>query len=317
MNPRRRALYFYAAALVALALLVAVGVVVTGLLSAQRNRSGPGTPSTAPGDDIEHQLAAYAVQLTDAAPYRDPTPAERRSAVDALRHVLPGSAAELAAGRSGFDRLGFGYRSAVDRVTGRRYAMFSGRPGDLRGWGVILVDLSGPPRLVVEVPHPNFDLNTERLGARLFRATPGAVLLMAGAHRRAAGGAADVAHNDRSMFHALAATLAGDGLPQIQLHGFADDNLPGRDAVVSTGTAPPSGSARRVADRLAAIGLAVCRPWEERCGQLEGTLNVQARAAEQVGSVFVHLELNARVRGDDDLRTAIVDAVAAARIDDA
>jgi hypothetical protein len=194
--------------------------------------------------------------------------------------------------------------------------MNTDRAGDDRAWGIVLVDLSAPARLVIEVPHPNFDLKTERMGVHLFRLTPGAVLLMAGAHRKAGGGAADVAHNEQSLFNVLAAESADQHMPQIQLHGFADENLPGQDAVVSTGASFVAPAASRLADRLAEIGLATCRAWADRCGHLEGTLNVQGRAADGAGSVFIHLELNWRVRGDDRLRAEAMNAVAAARIPD-
>ncbi|MEV6898927.1 hypothetical protein [Amycolatopsis sp. NPDC051372] len=48
-----------------------------------------------------------------------------------------------------------------------------------------VIDRSAPPSLVVEVPHPGFDLRTELFGVDLFRQVPGAVLLVAGAHRKA------------------------------------------------------------------------------------------------------------------------------------
>ncbi|NJC81989.1 hypothetical protein HC030_05315 [Planosporangium mesophilum] len=206
-----------------------------------------------------------------------------------------------------FVQLGFSHTDEVDSATGRRYTRYSGG-----AWGVVVVDLSAPARLVVEVPHPNSDLRTERMGAHLFRLVPGSVLLMAGAHRRAGHGAADVAHNEGSLFSALAAEAANRRLPQVQLHGFADRNLPDVDAVVATGGAAAVPAAARVADRLRDAGLATSRSWENPRGYLEGVGNVQARAAARAGSVFLHLELSWRVRGDPRLRSLAVEAIAAA-----
>jgi hypothetical protein len=315
MMPTRRAVG-YAAGLLALIGLVVCGVVVANLVTGRDRALRPAPTTGNARADLAQRLTEFSAQLSPMQPYRDPTPSEQRRAVDALTRLVTGGSGALASAAEGFGALGFDHVDQVDPATGRRYAMFSTRPGDRRPWGVVLVDLSAPVHLVIEVPHPNFDLKTELVGARLFDATPGAVLLMAGAHRRAERNAADVAHNDRSMFSVLAAALAHQGLPQVQLHGFADGSLPGRDAVVSTGDAAPSGSAQRVADRLASLGLAVCRPWTQTCGELEGTLNVQAREAGRVGTVFIHLEMNNRVRSDDRLRDAVADAIAAARVDD-
>nr|WP_240942050.1 hypothetical protein [Planosporangium thailandense] len=208
--------------------------------------------------------------------------------------------------------LGFSGSGGVDAATGRRYTMYAGRPDDGRAAGVVLVDPSVPVRLAVEVPHPNSDLRTERIGVHLFRLAPGAILVVAGAHRRAGNGAADAAHNDRSLFHALAAEAANRRLPQIQLHGFADASLPGLDAVVSTGTRTATPAAVRVATTLREAGLATCEPWRDSRGRLEGIGNVQASTAVRLGTTFVHLELSWRVRRDAHLRAVAVRAVAAA-----
>jgi hypothetical protein len=308
----RRA-WIYCAALAAAVVLTATGVVMTGLLPARGRPSSP--PDRSVADDIERYLVTFAAQLDPGQPYRDPTPSERQVAAEGLRPLLSGVDTDPESAAAPFTQLGFNHRVDVDDTTGRRYLILSSSPGDPRAWGVIVVDLSAPIHLVVEVPHPKFDLHTEVFGARLFRAVPGTILLMAGAHRRAGDGAADVAHNDRSLFNALTDELAATGRPQLQLHGFADGSLAGQDAVVSTGVAPPSASAVRVADRLADIDLRVCRPWQQTCGELEGTLNVQARQADRLGSVFVHLELKNRIRTDDAIRTAVVGALTAAGID--
>lgn len=255
-------------------------------------------------DDLEERLAAFAARLRASQPYRDPRPEERRLAAVALGRLVASRTDP-----SGLIRLGFSHTDEVDGATGRRYAKYVGG-----AWGIVLVDLSAPARLVVEVPHPNSDLCTERMGTHLFRLVPGSVLLMAGAHRRAGNGAADVAHNDASLFSALAAEAADRHLPQIQLHGFADHNLPGLDAVVSTGNPTAVPAAVRVADGLRDFGLATCRSWENPRGYLEGASNVQARDASRAGSVFIHLELSWRVRGDGRLRSGAVEAVAAAGI---
>jgi hypothetical protein len=265
------------------------------------------------GPDLEEHLAGFAARLRPAGPYRDPGPAERRLATTAMGHLLT-DGSDLEAAGPALARLGFSHTDEVDAATGRGYSMYADRDAGGPSWGIVLVDRPGPVRLVVEVPHPNSDLHTERMGVQLFRLCPGTVLLMAGAHRKAGAGTADVAHNDRSLFSALATGAADRRLPQLQLHGFADRSLPGLDAVISTGTRTATPAAVRVARRLRQAGLTTCQSWQNSRGRLEGMGNAQAVVAERAGAVFLHLEFNWRIRCDDRLRSAAVHAVAAAGV---
>jgi hypothetical protein len=186
----------------------------------------------------------------------------------------------------------------------------STKPDAARGWGMYIADYDTRPKLVVEVPHPNFDLNTEKVGIDLYRRTPGAAVLVAGAHRKAGDGTADVAHNSDSLFNAVAMELAKLGLPQVQLHGFDDRSLPDTDVVVSSGATPHTLVHEQIADRLAGQGLAVCRVWEQSCGNLEGRRNVQGTATSGLGGVFVHVESASEVRSRPELRARLVDVLA-------
>jgi hypothetical protein len=167
-------------------------------------------------------------------------------------------------------------------------------------------------RRVIEVPHPNFDLDTEQVGVQLYRALPGSAVLIAGAHRRAAGGLADVAHNANSLFNLVAEALARKGLPQVQLHGYEDGSLPGTGVVVSAGATEHTALHERIADRIAANGTVVCRAWRESCGNLEGTTNVQGQDADSIGAVFAHVESDSEIRSDPTLRARLVAALAGA-----
>ncbi|GDY58369.1 hypothetical protein SVIO_089920 [Streptomyces violaceusniger] len=129
------------------------------------------------------------------------------------------------------------------------------------------MDLSAPARWSVQVPHPVSDADTERLGARVLLDSPGGVLVLAGAHRRAGDDdAADAAHRTDSVFDAVCDELARRGLPGVQLHGFADDSAPGRDVVASTGKGRAGRpDARRLAAALTARHFSVCRAWVRDC----------------------------------------------------
>jgi hypothetical protein len=102
----------------------------------------------------------------------------------------------------------------------------------------------------------------------------------------------------------------GPGLPQIQLHGFADKNLPDAQAIVSTGAGRANGLARDLADSMEDAGLDTCRAWTQKCGRLEGARNEQGQAADELAATFVQLELGYSVRGHPEGRDLVVRAIA-------
>lgn len=246
--------------------------------------------------DLESTVRSFAVGLTPRAPYRPPTPAERDEFVLALRTLS--------------DPPGCQVETGVDPDTGREFGLAMYEPHGERGWGLYLVDRSAPTTLAIEVPHPANDLHTERIGLALYRALPGALLAIAGTHRRAC----DMAYQTDSLFHAVAVDFAACGVPQVQLHGFRDSSLPGVEVVVSPGAGALSGPACRVADGLATSGFAVCRAWEHPDGSLQGRRNEQGLDAARRGTVFLHIELNRTVRNDPDRRSAVVSVLASANL---
>ena len=228
----------------------------------------------------------------------------RVQAMHAAAAYHPPAARDLAAGAEALRAL----LADGNPVLPRGFRLLTGRDagGECTGitagsWGTIVVR-PGTPRLLVEVPHPRHDWLTDRLGHALFRAVPGAALLLAGAHRHAGGRAADVAHRTDSLFHAFAQTLA---VPEIQLHGFAAATAPAVDAVVSAGAGTRSGLHTEAAAALTDLGL--------RVGEhhlLAGRTNVQGIAAAEAGRPFLHLELAPRARNEHG--SAVVEALAAA-----
>lgn len=249
-------------------------------------------------DGLGTWLYGRLTAMSPADPYRPPSPAERAEGAAGLRAVVRGSPAPELAG------LGFGVANGVD---GRPYTLVAGEAGTERTWGTVVLDGSGPPRRVIAVPHPIADRLTAWLGLELFRAMPGSALLMAGTHRRAGGGAADVAHRTDSMFHAFAEVLAEHAPAELQPHGYAAATLPEYDAIVSPGCATLTGAHEALRDALSAQGFRVRPEWT---GPLDGATNVQGAAAAARGSAFLHLELAPAPRRDPGARAAIVAAVA-------
>ena len=286
-------------------LVTALGLVCVAVLAVIN------IPDRIPRVDLVERASQFAAALRPDAPYRPPTVREGENALVGLIPLLTGGK-DTQSELKTLTPLGFSLTSGKDSATDRQFVMAATEPGDERGWGMYIGDYGVEPHQVIEVPHPNFDLDTELLGVQLHRLLPGSAVLIAGAHRKAANGLADVAHNANSLFNLVATALARRGLPQIQLHGFDDDSLPGTGVVVSGGSTRHTHLHEQIADRVEADGTVVCRAWQQSCGGLEGTTNVQGQAADSMGTVFAHIESDGTIRMDPQLRDRLVAALAAA-----
>jgi hypothetical protein len=238
-------------------------------------------------DPLAEWLVGHVRALSPTAPYRPPTTGERTRAVTALAAVLAGQDPDLT-----------GLPLQLLHGPGRSFTLLTDTPPPNAGWGAIA--LRGSPTLLIEVPHPGSDRFTARLGLELFHAIPDAALLVAGAHRNAAGTTADVAHHANSLFHAFAQALA---TTEIQLHGFAATSAADTDVVLSPGAGEPTALHHELAQTLACHGFRL-RPHEH----LAGRTNVQGAAAAARGTPFLHLELAPHVRRHH--RDRVVEAIA-------
>ncbi|MFJ3218635.1 hypothetical protein ACIPLC_22265 [Kitasatospora sp. NPDC086801] len=315
----RRPLLLSAAVLLVLAVLAAV-LTLAARGSAERpaaatgaatGRSGPTGPAPV---DLAALVDGYTAGFTPGGPYTVPDAGQRRAIADGVLGALDGQAEQ--AGRA-LARAGYRLTEFTEAATGRRVAEIAdgtdtdGTDPGGRGWGRVYLDLSARAGWTVQVPHPVSDARTEALGVDLFRAAPGGVLVLAGAHRRAgADGASDVAHRADTVFAAVVEALTGRGLPGIQVHGFDEGSLPGQDAVVSSGAGQPGPAAELTAAGLGRAGYAVCRAWREKCGQLGGTTNVEGRFAAGLGVPWLHVELGNGLRTEPARRAVVAGVLA-------
>jgi hypothetical protein len=269
-------------------------------------RTTAGSGAAAPADtDLSAWLSAFTASMSSAQPYREPTAPEAAGAVAALRRLLGDGDATALLGP-----LGFTVTSGLDSASGRPFvlAFSESSPGD-RAWAAVLVDRSMPVGTVIGCPHPVFDKRSEQLGLALWQRIPGALLLVAGAHRDAAAGLADPRNHPESLFHRLSTALLDAGLPHVQIHGFADASAPGFDVVLSPGPTTVGIPILRAADSLTAHGLVVARGWETPVPGLDGSTNIQGRAADTAGAIFVHVEVSATARADAGRREQVIDAL--------
>ncbi|GGP39767.1 hypothetical protein [Streptomyces abikoensis] len=291
-------------------------------LSGRARPGAAGAPDTGPPDaggtagtvDLGARITGFTDGINQNGHYRVPAASDRRAVADGVRLLVDG---DRAAAERSLVGAGYALRTLADRQDGRRYAEIADatREGETtRGWGRVYLDLQGPARWSVQVPHPSADQRTEQLGIGLLRGAPGGVLILAGAHRNAAGStdgdAADVAHRADSVFAAVAAVLADRRLPAVQVHGFADASLPEHDVVVSPGKGDAGlPAARRLSAALGREKLRVCEVWRRYCGRLEGRTNVEGDHADAVGAPFLHVEHSRTVRFDDALMGEAVRAL--------
>ncbi|MFD8753505.1 hypothetical protein ACFV0O_21390 [Kitasatospora sp. NPDC059577] len=305
----RRSLLLPVAALLVLAALAGV------LTLAARGRAEPPRavrplPSGPAPVDLASRVDDYTADFAADGPYTAPDAAQRRAVADGVLGALDGQSEQ--AGKA-LARAGYRLTEFTEAATGRRVAEIADitATAGSRGWGRVYLDLSARTNWSVQVPHPVSDARTEALGVELFRAAPGGVLVLAGAHRRAgADGSSDVAHRTDTVFAAVVEALTGRGLPGIQVHGFDEGSLPGQDAVVSGGAGQAGPAAELTAASLGRSGYAVCRAWREKCGQLGGTTNVEGRFAAGVGVPWLHVELGNGLRTEPARRAVVAGVLA-------
>ncbi|MGW5462557.1 hypothetical protein [Streptomyces sp. NPDC003996] len=257
---------------------------------------GP-APKGAEQIDLSREVADYTSRFGPDRGYLPPGRSDREDIATAIGLLLDGHRKQAEERLSQRD---FTVRTVFDRPSGHRYAEVADRTDSAvtpRGWGRVYLDLDHRPSWSVQVPHPGFDLGTEQLGVRVLRGSPGGILVIAGAHRKAGvGNSADVAHRLDTVFHAICAELARRGMPGIQVHGFAASAVPGYDVVASTGAGSVGRQdGRELADALRGHGFRVCRAWARSC-PLEGRTNVQGRVADADHVPFLHVEFSPEVR---------------------
>nr|WP_306964742.1 hypothetical protein [Streptomyces afghaniensis] len=280
-------------------ILVQIGLVLAlfGCQSATDRSTDDSPPHARELVDVRSRILAYTAGLEPDAPYAPPGDTQRERVAASVGHLLDGDTAQA---ERLLAPLGLKLTRLTDTQSGRRYdEIAAARPGRADRWGRLYLTADSDVRWNAQVPHPVSDQDTERLGVRLLEDNPGGSLVLAGAHREAGrDGAADVAHREDSLFHAIVVELQKRDVPGVQLHGFAKDSERPYEAVLSTGAARSAlTEAAALADGMQADGLRVCRAWSARC-PLEGTTNVQGKAAERHHARFLHVELSPKARGD-------------------
>jgi hypothetical protein len=203
----------------------------------------------------------------DSNLFRVPTPGQLKAWQFITESILKnrlGDAQQL------IKQLSFPYEITLftDKESGREYVLLEENYPLLAGWGFYVFDLNSKNPLVLEIPHPVFDSNTEFQGMDAFLQTGAKAYLLAGAHRRTNTEdtpctqpnssnpetnypVSDVAHAVATPFHAVHETLV-KVIPEtvaVQLHGMGErDICP--NAFMSTGSKTVTTNSKKLLECL-------------------------------------------------------------------
>lgn len=295
------------------------------------------------GETVPSVLEALVKQIPNAGAgvYHEPDEAEQLAFSNlyaALARRDFEAAAPLAAA------AGYELREFDDEATGRRLWLLSERAPWSRYRGICLLDPDDTALpMVVEVPHPRFDVHSWRLAGAIFGGAdlrPFA-LVMTTAHRYDTGSKdagptpADVTHHTPSIFQVAheALTMVGGRRYALQVHGFRETDAIhqafGRervDTILSQGwTAerqpldwPDDGPAMRLLAGLRERGVEAVAS-QVRGDPLNAGQNPQGHFTNGGGGAghgwFLHLEVCSRIRfggaSDPAVYRPVVEAVAA------
>ena len=205
---------------------------------------------------------------------------------------------------------------------------------------------AAPRGVIVEVPHPFFDVDTATEALAVFDGLDARALIVAGTHRCANTGepsgcdgttsacganapypTSDMAHTTESFFQVAHEVLAERHVDDwiLSLHGMAGDgvHVSNGTTLATTGDAPVARIAAALAIELPDETIASCNdhPGATTTASLCGTTNTQGRhvngaasactdAATHATGRFLHLEQSSSVRGRTSAVAAAIDAVA-------
>lgn len=206
---------------------------------------------------------------------------------------------------------------------GQEYLMFKEQLPISLGWGTYLMRArAGQPvrELVIEVPHPHYDLGTKEEGIDMFRQLNARALLMAGTHRcansaySAAEGTtkacsesrepyrtSDVAHAPQSIFHSTHQLLVppNGNTIALQLHAHRRSTCP--DLFISNTTGIPGKLTIQLYEHTRThcrhLSVGYANDGQSTC-VLVGSTNIQGEYSNPpfAPEHFLHLEQSYRVR---------------------
>jgi hypothetical protein len=250
--------------------------------------------------------------------YDVPTTTQAATMAGAFGKLMSGDYSGAAA-----DVDGFGYDVVLftDTDNSRQYAFLRERTPCSRFWGLYVWNRQanrGP--MVVEAPHPKFDLYTHTEAGALFTKANARAFLLATTHRNANAATdsdgdtvGDQSNYDGpNVFESVHETVALDGTDAVQIHGYGNSTEPDYDIIVSEGQPSPSARTLQLAQDLRDS------PGAFRVGVYDGVIgtalgatgNKQGQYSRPLGRYWVHVEQNSTVRSSATNRGYVEDVIA-------
>ncbi len=195
-------------------------------------------------------------------------------------------------------RLGYELVKITNKKTGTIYYVLREGADQNKGWGLYIFRAgNNSSDMVIETPHPLYDLDTERIGILAFEKSGARAFLLAGAHRNAnLDGSADVAHSPRSMFQTVHESVAATSTTVIQIHGFTLVKNPGYPQIVLSSIGADTSSVSQLSSILEARNFTTGIANGGNLKELEGINNIQGKYASTTGATFIHMELESSIR---------------------
>jgi hypothetical protein len=195
-------------------------------------------------------------------------------------------------------RLGYELVKLTNKKTGTIYYVLREGPDQNKGWGLYIFRAGNTSsNMIIETPHPMYDLNTDRIGILAFEKSKARAFLLAGAHRNAnRDGSSDAAHSPRSMFQAVHESVATSSTTVIQIHGFTLVKNPGYPQIVLSSFGVDTPSVSELSSILEVKNFTTGIANGGNLKELEGTNNIQGKHASTAGVTFIHMELENSIR---------------------
>jgi hypothetical protein len=297
-------------------LLALLTLVLAGIAAAPAGAARITVPAAllAESGDLQELVIDYKATLpgVDSQAFVQPTPAEADTVVAAAQAARAG---DLAGAAATLDPLGDDLVAYQDTGGSGEHLILRERVPCARCWGLYV--LSRAPaacNVLVEVPHPLFDVNTPELGIEAYVRSGAGAFLMAGTHRYANGRnslVSDMARNPSSVFQRLHQALSNPGTHALNYHGFAQPDPPYPAVVLSSGS-------RQAHPELFALQAAL-QAHGESAGVYEGVLypdlaggvNPQGQYTRAIGGRFYHMEHERALRQSPTRRSNAVSALLA------
>ncbi len=196
-------------------------------------------------------------------------------------------------------KIGFEVTRLTNGKTGDIYYILREVEGQNKGWGIYIFRAGNESSdLVIEAPHPIFDLHTERIGILAFENSRAKAFLLAGAHRYSnADGSADVSHADQSMFEAVHEAVTTPSTTVINIHGFASTKEQGYPQIIlSSGNGTATLPIKQLSSILETKNFTVGIADGGNLRELEAASDMQGKQTNSIGATFIHIELESSIR---------------------